>query len=151
MYLINAHDCTGCGTCLDYCLAGAITINDGVARIDGAQCTSCGSCFEICPQGAVHEVKHVPALYPANRAVSPSQVSQSPARAIHGWPQLARREKVAALTVLLPVLSRLALRMVGRLSPRGRFYRDQGSPGNAGGGRHRWRGRAFEKYERELR
>jgi len=46
------EDCVGCGTCVDYCVFGAITVQDGVA-VHNAQCRGCGRCATNCPQEAV--------------------------------------------------------------------------------------------------
>jgi len=45
-------DCVGCGTCLEYCVFDAITIEDGVS-VHSGQCRGCGRCETNCPQGAV--------------------------------------------------------------------------------------------------
>ncbi|MDD3492245.1 MAG: 4Fe-4S binding protein [Candidatus Thermoplasmatota archaeon] len=45
-------ECTGCGTCVEVCFMGAITLEDGRAVI-GADCRGCGRCAELCPQGAI--------------------------------------------------------------------------------------------------
>jgi UDP-glucose 4-epimerase len=45
-------DCVGCGTCVEYCVFDAITIEDGVSVHNG-QCRGCGRCETNCPQGAV--------------------------------------------------------------------------------------------------
>jgi UDP-glucose 4-epimerase len=44
--------CVGCGTCVDYCVFDAITIEDGVA-VHSDRCRACGRCAANCPQHAV--------------------------------------------------------------------------------------------------
>ncbi len=39
--------------CVKSCIAGAITINDGVISIDRDKCVGCYTCIMICPYGAV--------------------------------------------------------------------------------------------------
>jgi UDP-glucose 4-epimerase len=46
------EDCVGCGTCLEYCVFDAISIEDGVA-VHSDRCRGCGRCEANCPQGAV--------------------------------------------------------------------------------------------------
>lgn len=53
--------CTGCGECVDLCVAGAISISnaisnaisEGVAVINDEYCKGCGNCVKACPVNAV--------------------------------------------------------------------------------------------------
>lgn len=53
--------CDQCGECIEACPVEAISMADGIVRIDPDMCTNCGICVETCPDGAlfVHpEVDH---------------------------------------------------------------------------------------------
>lgn len=56
MLVIDGSKCNGCGNCVDACPRQAITISNGVARINHGQCIQCGTCLDICPMGAVKEI-----------------------------------------------------------------------------------------------
>ncbi len=45
--------CVGEGDCMNHCVFGAISIVDGIAKIDDALCTGCGACVECCPRGVI--------------------------------------------------------------------------------------------------
>ncbi len=46
--------CVACGSCLNECRPGAITILRGItAIIDAELCLGCGKCAKICPAGAI--------------------------------------------------------------------------------------------------
>ena len=47
-----AERCIGCGACVGACAAGAVSLENGVAKTDRALCTGCGACVEICPPQA---------------------------------------------------------------------------------------------------
>ncbi|MEM2124322.1 MAG: 4Fe-4S binding protein [Methanolinea sp.] len=41
--------CTGCGTCVEYCKEGAISIRKGISVLDASRCVQCGTCVRSCP------------------------------------------------------------------------------------------------------
>jgi anaerobic sulfite reductase subunit C len=41
--------CTGCGTCVQYCKECAITIQRGISVLDEKKCVQCGTCVRSCP------------------------------------------------------------------------------------------------------
>lgn len=49
---IKEDRCVACGTCAEWCPAGAITVTD-VAEIDEQRCIGCGECLAVCPNAAV--------------------------------------------------------------------------------------------------
>lgn len=59
--IITDYDlCKVCGTCVDECPMGAITIRGGKVHHDEDLCISCGICITVCPEGALHaEVEDV--------------------------------------------------------------------------------------------
>lgn len=55
MLTIERTLCTGCGTCLDACPAGAISLDDDerIAKIDLGLCSECLECLDVCPNDAI--------------------------------------------------------------------------------------------------
>lgn len=54
------HGCLGYGDCMNACENGAISICDGVAKIDILKCSACARCMNTCPKGLID-------LLPVNR------------------------------------------------------------------------------------
>lgn len=51
---VRVGACTGCGTCIALCRAGAITIgDDACAAVDPLLCEGCGLCVRVCPSDAI--------------------------------------------------------------------------------------------------
>lgn len=50
---IKKKNCTGCGECVRWCPAEAITLVDEKARINSAKCIGCGECLAVCRFDAV--------------------------------------------------------------------------------------------------
>lgn len=49
--------CIGLGDCTKVCDYGAISIENGVAKVDKNLCTACGKCAKACPKGIIDIVK----------------------------------------------------------------------------------------------
>lgn len=45
--------CSGCGSCVQACLQGAVSIPAGKAACDREKCVSCGACADTCPNNAI--------------------------------------------------------------------------------------------------
>lgn len=51
---IDEEKCNGCGQCVSPCVEGAITIEDGKAKVIREElCDGAGFCLGVCPQGAL--------------------------------------------------------------------------------------------------
>ncbi len=48
--------CLGLGSCVKVCINGAITIENGVAKINDEKCGGCGACIKACPKGLIQYV-----------------------------------------------------------------------------------------------
>ena len=49
----DAEKCVFCGACQRACRHGAITISDGVVKVEETLCRHCGKCVRACPKGAM--------------------------------------------------------------------------------------------------
>lgn len=47
------YGCMGLGDCVRACEYGAVTVCNGVARIDPHKCRGCSKCVEACPKGMI--------------------------------------------------------------------------------------------------
>jgi NAD-dependent dihydropyrimidine dehydrogenase PreA subunit len=59
MLTIELNRCDGCGACVEVCPEGALSLIDGVARIDSGSCTECEACVQACPTGAIKVARPV--------------------------------------------------------------------------------------------
>ncbi|MFX1366922.1 MAG: FAD-binding protein [Promethearchaeota archaeon] len=50
--IIDDDLCTGCASCVESCMYGAIELNNNIAKIL-TNCTLCGACIESCPEKAI--------------------------------------------------------------------------------------------------
>lgn len=51
---IDSSKCTGCGSCVDDCRLGALSVVNGMAFVDPDSCVECGVCLvDSCPADAI--------------------------------------------------------------------------------------------------
>ena len=48
-----AFGCMGLGSCVKVCSQNAITIENGLAKIDPEKCGGCGECADVCPKNVI--------------------------------------------------------------------------------------------------
>lgn len=150
MVEIDRARCSGCGSCVEACAAGAMTIREGLAHVDAERCTACGACVEVCPQEAISLLVEVgpraltipePGIQPAGRPAEAIAVRVPPSPPVPSRPAPARPLAVAlgaALSYLgrelAPQLVRLATGWVGEQlgAPRASSPRRSGRQGDVG-------------------
>ncbi len=52
-----SYGCMGFGDCVEKCVYGAISVKDGLARVDQTKCTGCTACVKACPKSIIKMVR----------------------------------------------------------------------------------------------
>ncbi|MFP3897438.1 MAG: DUF362 domain-containing protein [Anaerolineales bacterium] len=137
MIYVDEERCTGCGTCVEVCPAGAIRLVDGVASIAQEKCIECEACLSACPETAILSVtEDVPAKKePITPVKTASRVSLDVPRAARVVPWVG----AALAFVGKEVLPRLATHFVDSLarSDDRSTVRDEGGVSDGTEGRRR--------------
>ncbi len=62
----NSEECTGCGTCVERCQMGALSVDEehGVVKVNLDRCLGCGNCVDACPSEAIHLVQKASEIVP---------------------------------------------------------------------------------------
>jgi len=55
--VVNKKDCMLCGECVEYCPAGALSINNKKIMFDYDVCIRCCCCIEVCPHAALRTTR----------------------------------------------------------------------------------------------
>jgi NAD-dependent dihydropyrimidine dehydrogenase PreA subunit len=136
MLTIELDRCDGCGNCVEVCPEEAISLVNGVARIDSGSCTECEVCVQVCPNGAI-------------RVARPIAVREEPAAAMVQRPRPGTLATLAGATLSFigsQLLPRAADAIVGALDrrltgePAAESRESAPTEGKPGGRRRRRRG-----------
>ena len=69
--------CLGFGNCERACPFDAISMVDGIAKINAKLCTGCGTCVAACPRGVIALIPKTAPAYVACRNTDPGKVVRS--------------------------------------------------------------------------
>jgi len=61
---VNTDLCSGCGTCLDRCQFGALSVPEDICVANTTRCIGCGVCAMVCPESALEIIKKEPSEKP---------------------------------------------------------------------------------------
>jgi len=146
MVYVDETRCTGCGLCTDVCPTGAISVVDGVARVEQSLCQECEACFSACPNGALLALqeparaeKPAPVRVPALSPIPVRPVAPGPRPNTGVWPWLGAALGLVGRELVPRVVALLENREQGQPGP-ALSSRAAGLPGRAnyggrGGGR----------------
>ena len=51
--MVDEHECSGCGSCVDRCQMEALSLNGDAVVRDAERCIGCGLCISVCPTEAL--------------------------------------------------------------------------------------------------
>jgi len=95
--VVVAERCDGCGVCVDACPAGAITVVDGLARVDSTKCRLCEACLDVCPRDALVMTESALTASPPSPLALPRETAVEPVVRRSSW--LAKAAPLAASVV----------------------------------------------------
>lgn len=59
------YACLGCGDCVAVCPESAITVENGLSKVDPDACVSCGACIAACPKKIIERIPASAPVYVA--------------------------------------------------------------------------------------
>lgn len=127
MVRVDEQLCTGCGTCVDVCSFGAISMRTregllDLSKIDPILCAGCGNCVVACPVRAIHPtLDSDPQIYAQiEEALTTASKDAGPRILTFGceWSSHAAAELAGAKKLSLPVMVRpIRVRCSARFDP----------------------------------
>lgn len=103
MIYVDQNLCSGCGTCIEECGQGALSMVGNTATIDQDRCTSCGRCVDACLTGAIVVMEVDPVMGDPRIAVPAQRMAPSPMQS----PPPRSPARPSRLDTIERVLSRL--------------------------------------------
>jgi NAD-dependent dihydropyrimidine dehydrogenase PreA subunit/nitroreductase len=76
MVIIDEERCVGCGSCVEICHEGCMTLQGGTVTIDHSLCSTCTQCIAVCPEQALSWDGVAPAQYDGGRLPTPDQLEE---------------------------------------------------------------------------
>jgi NAD-dependent dihydropyrimidine dehydrogenase PreA subunit/nitroreductase len=76
MVIIDENKCIGCGSCVEICHEGCMTLIGSTVAIDHPLCSTCTQCIAICPQQALSWDGVPPVPYDRTRLPAPEQLEE---------------------------------------------------------------------------
>ncbi len=98
--MLCSFGCLGMGTCVKYCKFDALSIVDGVAKVDREQCVGCGACVAACPKHVISMVDYdCPIEIPCNSKAPGKEVTKACSNGCIGCNLCAKFCEAKAITV----------------------------------------------------
>ena len=98
--MLCSFGCLGMGTCVKYCQFDALSIVDGVAKVDREKCVGCGACVKACPKHVIGMVDYDSYIeIPCSSKAPGKEVTKSCTNGCIGCNLCAKNCEAGAITV----------------------------------------------------
>ena len=98
--MLCSFGCLGMGTCVKYCQFDALSIVDGVAKVDREKCVGCGACVKACPKHVIGMVDYDAYIeIPCSSKAPGKEVTKSCTNGCIGCNLCAKNCEAGAITV----------------------------------------------------